>query len=124
MNGAGRRLKGAVGEREFLGLMGEELGQALKRNLLQTRESGADCLELRGFAIEVKRCERLCIPAWWRQAVRQAETVSMEPLLAFRQSRKPWRVLIKTLDGYREVTIIGAAEHVRDKWARLYGIAA
>ncbi len=122
MTGAGSRDKGSRGEREFLAEMGEELGVALKRNLLQTRESGCDCLEIRGFAVEVKRVERLAIPAWWRQAVRQAEAVGAEPLLAFRQNRKPWRVLLKTEDGHREVTLAEAAGHVREKWGRLYAI--
>lgn len=124
MSGARSRTKGQVAEREFLALMGEELGVALKRNLLQTRESGCDCVELKGFAIEVKRHERLAIPAWWRQAVRQAEALGVEPVLAFRQSRQPWRILLKTLEGHREVTLTEAAGHVREKWARLYGIAA
>lgn len=122
MNGAGRRNKGSRGELEFLALMGEELGQELRRNLLQTRESGCDCLCLKGYAIEVKRVERLAIPAWWRQAVRQAESVGAEPMLAFRQNRKDWRILLKTETGYRETTIIGAAEAVREKWNRLYAI--
>lgn len=118
------RRKGASGEREALSALGEELGIALARNLVQSREGGADCLEILGFVLEIKRCERLCIPAWWRQAVRQAEAHALEPILMFRQSRQPWRVLLKTLDGYRETTVIGCAEHVRDKWARLYGEAA
>ncbi len=122
MSGRSSRNKGQVGERELLKLLGEELGIELRRNLLQTRESGADCLGIRGFAVEVKRCERLCLPAWWRQAVKQGEMHNAEPMLAFRQNRQPWRFLIKTLDGYRETALIGAAEHIREKLACLYGI--
>jgi Holliday junction resolvase len=116
------RNKGQVGERELLKLLGEELGVELSRNLLQTRESGADCLGIRGFAVEVKRQERLCLPAWWRQAVKQGEMHGAEPILAFRQNRQPWRFLLKTQTGYREENLIGAAEHIREKWACLYGI--
>lgn len=122
MSGASSRTKGAVGERELLKLLGEELGIELKRNLLQTRESGADCVEIRGFILEIKRCETLCLPKWWRQAMSQAEGKG-EPMLAFRQSRKPWRFLIHTRDGlHREGTLIQAAEAIREKWAVLYGI--
>jgi hypothetical protein len=88
----------------------------LKRNLLQTREGGGDCLEIRGFVVEVKRCERLCIPAWWRQACAQAAGKG-EPMLLLRQNRKPWRALIHTRAGlYREGTIDDAAGAIRDKW--------
>ncbi len=50
-----QRRKGAAGEREVLKLLGDELGVLLSRNLQQTREGGADCIALKGFAIEVKR---------------------------------------------------------------------
>ena len=69
------RTKGARGEREVLKLLGEELGIDLQRNLVQTREGGADCLCVRGFAIEIKRQERLSRPTWWRQACEQAARV-------------------------------------------------
>ncbi len=118
--GRSQRRKGADAERELLKLLGDELGIVLQRNITQTREGGADCLELRGFAIEVKRCERLSRPAWWRQAVRQAEALGVEPVLAFRQSRQPWRFVFKhTID---EMTLVEAAGYIREKWGRLYAI--
>jgi hypothetical protein len=123
MSGARSRTKGSRGELELLSLLGEELGVELKRNLLQVRESGPDCVDIKGFVLEVKRCERLCLPAWWRQARRQAEGIG-EPMLAFRQNCKPgqsqrdaWRVLIHTKDGlYREGTVMDAANAIREKW--------
>ena len=75
------RTKGARGEREFLALLGEELGEMLTRNLQQTREGGADCLCVKGWAIEVKRCEALSRPAWWRQAVEQANRLGVQPII-------------------------------------------
>jgi hypothetical protein len=120
MSGKRSRTKGARGELECFKVLGDELGQSLKRNLVQSREGGGDCLEVLGFCIEVKRVERLAIPAWWRQACAQAEDLRVEPILAFRQNYKPWRFLLKTVDGHREVSLIGAAEHIREKWARLY----
>ena len=107
-----------VGEREALALLGDELGIALQRNLEQTRESGGDCVHIKGWILEIKRCEKLCIPAWWRQAVRQAEGKG-EPMLLYRQSRKPWTALIHTANGaYRTATIQEAAGAIREKWLR------
>lgn len=112
-----QRRKGAAAECELLKLLGEELGVSLSRNIQQTRSGGADCLELKGFAVEIKRQEALSRPTWWKQAVRQAEGIG-EPIVFYRRSREPWRALISTLDGYREVSFIEAAGHIREKWAR------
>ena len=118
------RNKGAAAEREVLRLLGEELGEALERNLSQSRAGGADCICVRGFAIEVKRHERLSRPAWWRQACEQAQAIGAEPLLLYRRSCKPgerkadvWRAFIHTRDGgYREGTLQDAACAIREKW--------
>ncbi len=120
--GRSQRRKGADAERELLKKLGDELGIVLQRNITQTRGGGADCLELRGFAIEVKRQERQSVPSWWRQACDQAERVGAEPMLATRQSHKPWRFYLKAETGYREATLIEAAGHIREKFARLYAI--
>lgn len=116
---ASQRRKGAAAEREVLRILGDLLGVALTRNLQQTREGGADCLAVRGFAIEVKRQERLSRPAWWRQACDQAARVGAEPMLMYRRSRQPWQVLIHTADGaWREGSIDDAASAIREKWMR------
>ncbi len=116
---ASQRRKGAQAEREVLKLLGEELGQALKRNLTQTREGGADCLCVWGWAIEIKRQEALSRPSWWRQAVAQAEKVGQEPMLLYRRSREAWTAWIHTRDGmWREGTLIDAACAIREKWER------
>ncbi len=113
-----QRRKGAGAEREVLRLLGDELGISLQRNLQQTREGGADCLCVRGFAIEVKRQERLSRPAWWRQACAQAARVSAEPMLLYRRSREPWAALIHTRDGkFRAGSLVDAACAIREKWA-------
>jgi len=123
MSGARSRSKGARGEREALAVLGDELGVALQRNIEQTRDGGGDCLQIRGYVLEVKRCETLCIPKWWRQATAQAADKGLEPVLMFRQNRKPWRVLLKALHGpFREVNVAEFAGEVREKWARLYGV--
>lgn len=117
MSGRGSRNKGAGGEREVLRLLGQELGVMLQRNITQTRGGGADCLEVTGFAIEVKRQESLSRPAWWRQACEQAHRAGAEPMLLYRRNREQWRAFIHTTGGqYREGTLIEAAQAIREKW--------
>jgi Holliday junction resolvase len=93
MNGRGRRNKGKQGEREFAKLLGEGLGIEFSRNLDQVRNGGYDLIGLKQLAIEVKRCETLCIGSWWKQAKSQAKE-DQTPVLAYRQSRKDWTVIV------------------------------
>ena len=117
MTGAGSRLKGQKGEREFLGALGQELGESLKRNLQQTREGGADCLMVRGWAIEVKRQERLSRPKWWAQAVEQAAREGAQPMLAYRRNREAWKVMAAWPGPeVREMSVAEAAGVIREKW--------
>jgi hypothetical protein len=123
MSGSRSRSKGARGEREACAVLGEWLGETFTRNLEQSRDGGGDCIQISGYCLEVKRCETLRINAWWKQAIEQASHRRVEPVLMFRQSRKPWRVLLKSRYGpYREVSVEEFAGEVREKWARLYGI--
>ena len=94
-----QRTKGQCGEREFLKLLQSLLNDrgvpcTLQRNYDQTAVGGADCVGLPELAIEIKRHETLSIPAWWRQAINQAEKLDRIPVLAYRQSRKPWTILV------------------------------
>lgn len=88
--GAMSRRKGRVAENEFCRLLGDELGIDPCRKLGQARDGGND-VDVGKFAIEVKRHETLALPGWWRQAV--AACGGRIPAVAFRQSRKGWRVL-------------------------------
>lgn len=119
--GAMSRRKGAQGEREFLAALGLELGEALSRNLQQTREGGADCIVVRGWAIEVKRRESLSVPAWWRQTLAQAEQANAAPMLAWRRNREPWAVMwAEGIDAKpRRGCVIEAAGAIRERWAAL-----
>ena len=93
----GRR-KGKRGEREFLNLLGDALGKHLERNLNQSASGGCDCVALLpdyNIAIEVKRCETLSVPAWWRQATKQAKTLEASPVLAYRQNKKKWQIVVE-----------------------------
>lgn len=95
------RAKGAAGEREFCKALSEHLGDALveplKRNLEQTRNGGHDILGLDGWALEIKRYKKVKesdIESFWKQAVEQAKRVGAEPVLAYREDFRSWRVRI------------------------------
>ncbi|MCU7836140.1 MAG: hypothetical protein KZQ83_12940 [gamma proteobacterium symbiont of Taylorina sp.] len=93
-----QRNKGAAGEREVAKILNEELGIELVRNLEQTRNGGHDLIGLDGWAIEIKRQEQLSINTWWKQTVDQAERIGEKPALFYRQSRKPWMVIVDISD--------------------------
>ena len=115
---ASQRNKGAAAERELCALLSEELGITVRRNVDQARSGGADCVEIRGFAIEIKRREALSRPSWWAQAVRQAEAARLEPMLFYRRSREPWRAMVHRHNADPlDVCFDAAVAHIREKWA-------
>jgi hypothetical protein len=88
MTPAGRRDKGATGEREVIKLLEDELGLKLTRNPLQSHRGGRDVIEdieqmqkPIPFAIEVKRQEAEALAKWWSQTCLQGE--------------KPWNVVVE-----------------------------
>ena len=90
--------KGASGEREFgkwlldnFKLLSEN-NIIPERNLLQTREGGADITNVPCFIFEVKRCETLSLQNWWLQ-VNRVKSQKIK-VVAYRQNRKPWNFLI------------------------------
>lgn len=91
------RTKGASAEREVFKIISECLGIKVERNLVQTREGGSDTT-VGDWAIEVKRQEVLNIQSWWRQAVEQAMRVNKNPMLIYRKSRMPWKVIVFVKD--------------------------
>lgn len=112
MGGTTSQNKGKRGEREVVKLLqpvvnaayeqakengyGEVAGEApvLQRNTLQSDRGGFDIVGLQWLALEVKFQESLSIGTWWKQCLRQAGA-GQEPVLMYRQSRKPWRVRMK-----------------------------
>ena len=98
-----QRDKGQRGEREFFGLLSDHLGTCVRRNVDQTRNGGADGIEVPGWAIEVKRWERGFRAEWWEQACRQASIAKRSPALAYRASHQPWRVRLRLCDAIRDV---------------------
>jgi Holliday junction resolvase len=96
MNGRGKRAKGAGGERELAGILSDELGFVVTRNLNQARDGGDD-LTIQKFRIEVKRHERLSVMAWCEQVEKTCRQGDV-PVVAFRQNGESWRVVLKLDD--------------------------
>ncbi len=96
MNGRGKRNKGAAGERELAGILKDNLGFEVKRNLGQARD-GADDITIQKFRIEVKRQERLQVDKWSEQ-VESCSKSGEIPILAYRRNGQPWRVCLKLDD--------------------------
>ncbi len=119
---ASQRNKGARAELELSKLLAAELGVEVTRNTDPRHVSKGDILAIPGYSIEVKRRESLSRPAWWAQAVKQAAIHKAEPIVFYRQSRKPWRALVSGYGGYVDVDWDTALDQMRDKLARLYGV--
>lgn len=105
------KAKGSSGELEVCRLLTQwaaDVGVCLtlERNLLQTREGGADVSGVPGMEVEVKRQENLNIPAAWRQVCAAAARTGNHPMLIHRQNRRPWRVR----------TLVRAALQVGTAW--------
>ena len=91
---ASQRRKGKAGELEIARLLRELLGADVTRNLVQSREGGADLLGVPGWAVEVKRAARARLSEWWLQTCQQAESTGQKPALFYRLDRQPWRVVV------------------------------
>lgn len=96
--GRSARNKGAKGEREACGILSQLLGFEIKRRLGAARSGGVDCEDIPGWAIEIKRVEKAHLPKWWRQAVEQAAEINRKPMLMYRASFEPWRVIVRLYD--------------------------
>lgn len=92
----GSRTKGQGGERELCKLLSQllKLEKPLERNVDQTRIGGADIVDLKPFAIEVKRQQTLQINTWLAQAVSQATKRNPIPVLVYRKNGGKWTVML------------------------------
>ena len=79
---------------EIARLLRELLGADVTRNLVQSREGGADLLGVPGWAVEVKRAARARLSEWWLQTCQQAESTGQKPALFYRLDRQPWRCVV------------------------------
>lgn len=90
--GAGARNKGAQAEREVVKII-KKHGLDAHRGQVFYRES--DVVGVKGFHVEVKRQEVYKIDDWMEQSEKDAAKKDEGiPIVVFRKSRKPWRVLI------------------------------
>lgn len=104
------RNKGKSGERQaallFIGAMrqveaycghsindADSLSTKVERNLQQSIAGGCDLNGIPFYAVEVKRVEKPQLSQYWQQAVTQANTLKLKPLLVYKQARKDWRCM-------------------------------
>jgi len=107
--------KGKRGEREFAEvltrLLAKDPSWEDERIFVDPQANGSDIASIPGLSIEVKRHETLNCKGWWRQALVQADQTGGIPIVAFRQNRKAWKVLMPAyllvlgLDGYVELEL-------------------
>lgn len=109
MSGRKSRNKGANAEREVAAIIKQRLGYDCHRTPLSGgMQWKGDVQGLPGHHVEIKRAETLSIPAWLRQTESDAPKGTV-PLLVFRQSHQPWRVVL-TLDDY--LTLLPASDAI------------
>lgn len=99
------RAKGAAGERQFCALVKETTGIELQRKLDQTRGGGHDLecvfpadVARWPYAVEVKRTKEATnakMVKWWGQCLVQAEKARLQPMLAWREDRKNWKITLQ-----------------------------
>lgn len=113
-----QRRKGARGERELAGLLGELLGADVTRNLVQARAIRR-CGELlkqiesgQGKSNQYTVLQEGALPKqtrteaakdaglseWWLQTCQQATATGQRPALFYRLDRRPWRVVVALRD--------------------------
>lgn len=85
-----QRNKGKAGEREIAGLLRDLTGWDVQRRVRQ-HDGDSDLLGVPGWAVEVKRCAKPAMAAWWKQTVEQAGGAL--PVLFYRLDRQQWRAV-------------------------------
>lgn len=95
--------KGSGGERELLRILSEH-GEAVRNDQRYTGGAGNPDIRftLGGEVLhcEVKRCERLSLPAAIRQAEGDAAAGTI-PVVIHRRNREPWRITLRLEDFFR-----------------------
>ena len=94
--GRSSQRKGADGERELSNIL-KEYGFSVRRGQVFNHES--DMVGLEGIHPEVKRVEKLNVPAAMRQAVTEAQIrKDGTPTLFHRRNREEWLVTMRLED--------------------------
>jgi Holliday junction resolvase len=97
--GRASRAKGSRGELELARIIREH-GFACERTGRNGRTSEDVTHDIPGVHLEAKRRESLALPAWLKQAEGDAAP-GLVPVVAFRRSREPWRVVVPLDDWLR-----------------------
>jgi len=119
------RTKGQSGEREFARWLKIKLKleHEPQRCLEQVRfggtgriQQGMDLVGCQPFCIEVKRQEKLNLRAWWVQCVTATTEQYPHPVVAFRQNRGKWSILISARNIGLNNGFIRLEENEAVKW--------
>lgn len=98
MSGRTSARKGAAGEREVQEIFRRH-GYDVQRAGTQTYGTTPDLYNAAGLHLEVKRAERLSLPAWITQSERDAAAfLDGAPTVVFRSNREPWRIVLRLED--------------------------
>ncbi|MFY9488860.1 MAG: hypothetical protein WAP35_09235 [Solirubrobacterales bacterium] len=95
------RNKGAGAEREVVALLRDRGYQARRTSDGRVQRGLGDVAGLPRHHLEVKRCERVSLPAWIAQAESDADPIDV-PAVIWRSSRMPWRIDL-ALDDYLDL---------------------
>lgn len=130
IKGRQAKAKGSRGERQWR----DELRRiydthAEREKIKRVPMSGAswmkgDVVDLNDYdtLYEVKNCEKLEIPSWWRQAVRESGS-SRTPVLAVTQNNRPFFVFMDPTDAEALYEQAGLPDYYRKTlWKRQKGL--
>jgi len=118
------RTKGAVAERELVGILKDHGWRRASRTSDGRRQEarGDFAHGPEGVHLEAKRCENARPWTWWEQATRDAAGTGLEVAVTFRRSRSPWLVLVELADilplwRERETALVPRDNDVRERVA-------
>lgn len=96
------RDKGKRGERDARAFICGIVEVELERTQRGARQPDGDLSGLDDHHIEVKRVERLDLPAALRQAVEDSSASGRRPLVMHRRSKEVWKVTLLAEDYWRD----------------------
>jgi len=96
--GAKSQRKGRAAERELAELLRQAGFPSVRAGDALFYGRWPDVAGLEGVHVEVKRCERLELAAWMRQAVEDAARFGGLPCVFHRQNRQGWLVSMRLAD--------------------------
>jgi hypothetical protein len=90
--GLGERQKGARAELEVGGIFEANGIDVFRTQNVGGKQLRGDLYGVPGHFVEIRRREKLNVPAWWREVEEEAKQShgNLAPLLIFRRSREPW----------------------------------